>query len=470
MRDIHDQGPASKLFERGEVAFHRGQWREALRAFAGVVQAVPGNLKARLRIADALLNAGRRELAVDAYAAVADHAMRAGHPLTGLVATKMLLLLDPDAEEVVAGLAGLYARDSDRLDALWEGPHPVLVGDEPARPLADDDALEDEAARRASGVEGSLPWPRHLPAIPLLSHLDEDAFQGVVGKLRLRRFVDGEVIVRQGERGESFFLLADGDVLVKRDVDDDDGGVTLARLRRGSVFGELALISDEPRHASVVARGDVDVLEVRCSDLIVASATIEGVSGALKAFTRERFLRNLTATHPFFAPLSREDRHRVMERFTVVTFAEDEPMIVEGGVGPGLFLILNGSAVVEKTADRGDAVSPAPRADARAASKASKATKAPRPQASERVHLATLRAADLCGEMSMLSDVPTNATITCVDDLEALFLGREAFKEVVAAYPELLRYLATLTDERLRANRALLHGHGLLEDDEHVML
>jgi CRP-like cAMP-binding protein len=449
VRDIDDQGRASKLFERGEAAFHRGYWREALRCFASVVDAVPGNLKTRLRIADALLNAGRRDLAIDVYSAVADHAMKAGHPLIALVATKMLLLLDPEAEELLAGVASLYARDSDRVDALWEGPALVLVGDEPVRLVEDDDDLARTAAARARAVEGTLPWPRHLPAIPLLSHLDEDAFATVAGRLQLRRFADGEIIVHQGERGESFFLLADGEVLVKRDVDDDDGGVTLARLRRGSVFGELALISDEPRHASVVARGDVDVLELRCSDLVVASATTDGVSRALKVFTRERFLRNLTATHPFFAPLSREDRHRVMERFDVLTFAAGEPLIVEGRRGPGVFLILSGAAVVEKAGDAGA------RGGAAGAG---------------RVHLATLRASDLCGEMSMLSDAPTNATITASDGVEALFLGRDAFKEVVAAYPELLRYLATLTDERLRANRALLHGHGLLEDDEHVML
>jgi len=127
-----------------------------------------------------------------------------------------------------------------------------------------------------------------------------------------------------------------------------------------------------------------------------------------------------------------------------VRFDGGDTLIEEGKKGPGLFLLLAGAASVEKTSssrERG-----------------------------ERVHLATLRAADLCGEMSMLNDQPTNATVSCTEAIEALFLGREAFREVVAAYPELLRYLAGLTDERVRANRALLHGRGLLEDDEHVML
>jgi CRP-like cAMP-binding protein len=202
----------------------------------------------------------------------------------------------------------------------------------------------------------------------------------------------------------------------------------------------MALISDEPRQASVVAKGDVDVLEMKRSDLIVAAAQLDGVSYALKAFTRERFLRNLTATHPFFSGLSREERHGVMENFRIVTCAKSQELIKESVSGPGLFLLLGGTASVSKQA-QGD-----------------------------RVHLATLRGGDVCGEMSLLGDQPTTATVTADEDLEALFLAEDDFKAVVREHPELMKYLAGLNDERLRQNRALLHGRGLLEDDEHVMI
>lgn len=432
---------AKSLFAQGDDAFKRGQWRAALQAFAGVVEACPGNLRTRFRIGDALLNVGRRELAIDVYKAIAWHAIKAGHPLLGLVATKMVLLLEPAYEDALLGLAELYSKDSDRVDGLWDGPALVNVGDEPARMLADDgDALLETAAKRAAACEGTLPYPPRLPSIPLFSFLDEDAFVSTLEKLRLRRFADDEIVIREGERGESFFMIADGDVLVKRDIDEDDGGITLAHLHRGSVFGEMALISDEPRQASVVAKGDVDVLEMRRSDLIVASAMRESVSGALKSFTRERFLRNLTATHAFFSGLSREERHGVMESFRIVTFQQGQELIHEGGQGPGLFLLLGGAASVSKQAGR------------------------------ERVHLATLRGADVCGEMSLLGDQPTTATVTADEDLEALFLAQDDFKAVVREHPELMKYLASLTDERIRQNRALLHGRGLFEDDEHVMI
>ena len=432
---------AKSLFGQGDAAFKRGQWRPAMQAFAGVVRAVPGNLRSRFRVADALLNTGRRDLAVDVYKAIAWHAIKAGHPLLGLVATKMVLLLEPAYEDVLLVLAELYSKESDRVDALWDGPVPVAVDDEEADGLDQDgDELLATAGKLAAATEGTLPYPARLPSIPLFSHLDEDAFIDVLGKLRLRRFADEEVIIREGERGESFFMIADGDVLVKRDIDDDDGGVTLAHLHRGSVFGEMALISDEPRQASVVAKGDVDVLEMRRSDLVVAAAALDGVSSALKLFTRERFLRNLTATHPFFSGLSRDERHGVMESFRIVTFQTGQELIHEGGQGPGLFLLLGGTANVSKQAS------------------------------GDRVHLATLRGGEVCGEMSLLGSQPTTATVTADEDLEALFLSETDFKEVVREHPELMKYLASLTDERLRQNRALLHGRGLFEDDEHVMI
>ena len=167
---------------------------------------------------------------------------------------------------------------------------------------------------------------------------------------------------------------------------------------------------------------------------------VAGVSDALKGFTRERFLRNLTATHPFFSGLTREERHGVMECFRIVTFPAGQELIREGQLGPGLFLLLGGSASVSKVSG------------------------------GERIHLATLRGADVCGEMSLVGDQPTQAWVTADEDLEALFLARDDFKAVVREHPELIKYLASLTDERLRQNRAIMNARGLLEDDEHVMI
>ncbi len=435
---------ASSLLVVADEHFSLARWRPALAAYAGVSAAVPTHLRARLRIGDTLLNLAQQEASLEVYRALAAIASRAGQPLVALVALKMVQLLDPAAEDVVGVVTDRYAAGNPRLAALFAGPAVVEAGSEAASMLdADSAALVDDATRVACHGQDDMSEATALPLVPLLSYLDEDAFTSVLSSVRLRRFSDEEVVVRQGERSESFFLVADGEVSVERGRDDVEGRVVLARLRRGAVFGELALIADEPRQASVVAIGDVDVLEVRRADLVVAAAHHDGVSQALRQFTRERFLRNLTATHPFFQLLDKGDRHRIMEVTNVLTFKAGDVLIEEGRRGPGLFVLLGGQATVKKKIARGDDV--------------------------EYIHLATLRASDLCGEMSMLADEPTNATVTCSDDLEALFLSRDAFQSVTAQHPELLLYLANLTDERLRHNRALV-GRALLEDDEHVMI
>jgi len=430
---------APELFAEGNAAFRQGQWTSAAAAFAGTLQASVGHLKSRFRIADCLLNAGQKELALDVYKSLAWHCIKAGAPLHGLVAIKMALLLDPTYEDILYVLSELYASQSDRLDRDLKERAAKPIDDVPATALDDDDELLKKAALVAMNDRGE-DHPEALPPIPFFSHLDEDAFLEILQKLRLRRFGDEELIVRQGDRSESVYIVADGDVLIKRNV-DDDGGVTLAHLHQGAVFGEMALISDEPRTASVIAKGDVEILELRRSDLVVAAAHLRSVTDALKAFTRERFLRNLTATHPFFSPLSRTERHDVMDVFVPCSFDEGDTMIREGEVGSGLFLLLGGEAEVFKAAGDGD-----------------------------KVHLATLRGADLCGEMSLIGQNTTTASVVATERVEALFLSRDAFDALIEKHPELMKYLAGLTDERLRQNRALMLKKGLFEDDEHIMI
>jgi CRP-like cAMP-binding protein len=57
--------------------------------------------------------------------------------------------------------------------------------------------------------------------------------------------------MRQGDSGDRYYLIADGTLSVSRD------GVDVATIGRGQGFGEIALISDSPRTASVAARSDV---------------------------------------------------------------------------------------------------------------------------------------------------------------------------------------------------------------------
>ena len=84
--------------------------------------------------------------------------------------------------------------------------------------------------------------------------------------------------------------------------------------------------------------------------------------------------------------------------------------------------------------------------------------------------MATLKSGALCGEMSLIRDEPTNATVRASDSIEALILIRSEFQKVMDAHPGLAEYLEELSDERLQRNFALLYDDALLEDDEHILI
>ena len=87
--------------------------------------------------------------------------------------------------------------------------------------------------------------------LKLFSQLTPATLTDVADKMELRQYVAGDTIIQQGEVGQEFFVLVRGDV----DVIVDDNKV--AQLHAGSFFGEVALIKDEPRNATIRATSDV---------------------------------------------------------------------------------------------------------------------------------------------------------------------------------------------------------------------
>jgi len=118
-----------------------------------------------------------------------------------------------------------------------------------------------------------------------------DAFQGltpleltnVAEKMTKRQFVAGDVIIRQGEEGEEFFLISDGTVEVMRQDHD------VASLGAGDFFGEGALITGEPRNATVVAKDNLATYVLGKADF---RAAIEASRSFRDQLYRVYFLRH----------------------------------------------------------------------------------------------------------------------------------------------------------------------------------
>ncbi len=75
--------------------------------------------------------------------------------------------------------------------------------------------------------------------------------------IQVQRYSDGQVIVRQGDRGDEMYVVRSGKVRIYRDSDGDQ--TTLAVLEPGAYFGEMALFDSQPRMATAAAHGDTEV-------------------------------------------------------------------------------------------------------------------------------------------------------------------------------------------------------------------
>jgi CRP/FNR family transcriptional regulator, cyclic AMP receptor protein len=94
-----------------------------------------------------------------------------------------------------------------------------------------------------------------LASVPLFSSLDKRTLKRLEEQGTRRVYAPGESIIRQGAPASALYVIVHGKVRVHEGGDD---GKTIGELHAGDFFGELALIEDHPRTASVTAVEETD--------------------------------------------------------------------------------------------------------------------------------------------------------------------------------------------------------------------
>jgi putative ABC transport system ATP-binding protein len=124
-----------------------------------------------------------------------------------------------------------------------------------------------------------------LRRFPLFADLQTSTLTEVADKMMVEEADPGAVVIRQGDPGELFYLIRSGSVDVI--VDHDGQTQKVAELAEGQYFGEAALLRDEPRNATVVAK-------TKSVFYTLGKADFKNVLARSKSFVDE--LRNVLAS------------------------------------------------------------------------------------------------------------------------------------------------------------------------------
>jgi putative peptide zinc metalloprotease protein len=298
----------------------------------------------------------------------------------------LTLLLDLEARQV--GERWVIAALQRAYDGLpWEERE---IG---AEYLFPDVKRAEELSRELRAA--SQGYQALLGRMPLFATMDEVEIGLLASRVRSEHYRGGQVIIRQGDRGDRFYVVESGQVEVT--VRDDRGvSEVVNRLRRGDFFGELALLHDVPRSATCRASMPTGVLSLSRRDF--------------EQLVRARFsLRE------------KLDQSLLWQQ----RYEPGDVIMRQGEPGKEFCVIESGRVRITATQDKQVRV------------------------------LGERGPGEYVGEMALLLDIPRTATVTAITHVRALALTRHDFERLVAEHLYVSRWLERETSRRMIGMRRI---------------
>ena len=204
------------------------------------------------------------------------------------------------AQEFMDQMAGLYpefvntmqVRLGRRLTLLAEITTISAQAETGAIPCAIADEIQQVLQQQLWALRGQditrlkIEPEELLRKVPFFANIPADDFTALAGHMRSQSIPAQEYIIRQGQRGDSLFMIARGVVRVSRK--EKDQTTDLASLMAGDFFGEMALLHAEPRSASVQAVTPCTLYSLKRADVELAMQTWPSIRTALEKADRAR--------------------------------------------------------------------------------------------------------------------------------------------------------------------------------------
>lgn len=296
----------------------------------------------------------------------------------------------------------------------------IVVEDATSAPIeVDAVAIDEPTELELEDIEEiPLPEPRvlgqaaaqALAATPLFSGLTQEALESFVSELQLVHLAGGDVLFREGDPGDALYVIVEGEVIVEI---EGPPRVELVRLGPGEFIGEVALMTDQPRSATVSAADDSELLRIDRITLARVLAEHGEVLAAVLRFVRDRLVDRWMRTSPLFRPFDASERQSLAARFRFLEIDANSTLFTAGSRPDGLYIVLAGQFVVKRAG----------------------------------VAVATLGPGNLVGETALLSGGAIQSEIASLGKSLALCLPAREFREVIMTHPHVLEYIGEQAEQ-----------------------
>lgn len=259
----------------------------------------PGRLETLEKQAEICEQLGDSETLLAAYEELAAAYTRKQLFAHAIAVTKKIIEVDPERRHAHSHLASLIKKDHDQRtkDELLNAPLPIAEAPEEveeaesilelgtdaeivlAAPIESDDEPESPERQEAHA--------RERASSTLFSLFSSDALEDVLAATNLRNFQSGDVIFKEGQIGMSFYVIVEGIAeAVARNVEGEN--IHLTEMGPGELFGEVSILSGNPRAATVRATENLTAIEVSHQRLEEVAKRHPEVLDVLRKFCEAR--------------------------------------------------------------------------------------------------------------------------------------------------------------------------------------
>jgi CRP/FNR family transcriptional regulator, cyclic AMP receptor protein len=230
------------------ILIQKGDYKKAIKLLQTKLKASPRDLNLKLRLAEAYEGLGEKENAARVYLEEAQENIKERQKERAYALLKKAEKLLPDDEEIKNGLKSLdEKKDNDSFSF--------------------DVSMDAEIAPEEEAPEAGAPEEDKSAIVEVLQNLFDSPREGldeIASACTLMKLDDGETFIREGESGDSLYLILDGTVEVFTEINGADKCIKV--LSRGEIVGEASFLKKVPRTATLVSKGSVTVAELTGND------------------------------------------------------------------------------------------------------------------------------------------------------------------------------------------------------------